>query len=82
MPSPSIVPRGTAPAPADWERWAKSWLMLFPKIREGAGRVPRSFCMTCHRTLAGYGLITSHKMLGHDVDVPAAKQSTKEGVTR
>ncbi len=70
----------------DWERWARSWALLMPKLREGraraSGRVPRSFCMTCHRTLAGFGLIQAHKVLGHDVDVPQARQSTIEGATK
>lgn len=34
--------------------------------------------MTCHRTIKGYGAITSHKVIGHDIDVIAAKESTKE----
>ncbi len=80
MLSPGSVPHGT-PAPLnDWEKWAESWALLAPKIRQGAGRVPRSFCMTCHRTVKGYGAMTSHKVLGHDIDVQA-RQSTKEGAT-
>ncbi len=74
--SPVGVPRGTEGL-TDWEKWARAWALLRPKLRAGAGRVPRSFCMTCHRTVKGYGPMASHKVLGHDIDVQA-RQSTKE----
>lgn len=62
------------------DAWESSWALLIPKLREARARAgaPRSFCMTCHRTITGYGAMTSHKVLGHDIDVDQARQSTKE----
>lgn len=31
----------------------------------------REWCMTCHKTIHGIGAIHTHRMLGHDVDVPS-----------
>lgn len=71
MTSPRFhVEQAPDPTVTDWERWERSWSLLIPKLRQAQGKAPRSFCMTCHRTVKGYGAMASHKVLGHDVDVP------------
>ena len=57
----------SAPSYDDWER---SWLLLLPKLRAARGGAPRAYCMDCRRTVVGLGGIQSHKVIGHDIDMP------------
>lgn len=74
-------PKDAQGAPS-WESWEASWRLLLPKLREArrealGAPAMRSWCVSCHKTLTGYGHITNHKMLGHDVDVPAGPARPK-----
>ena len=65
-----------------WDDWERAWRLLLPKIRGARGGAPRAYCMQCRRTVVGMGSIQSHKVVGHDIDVPGQARpiNKREGV--
>ncbi len=55
-----------------WEDYERAWRVLLPKLRAARGKAPRAYCMDCRRTVLGMGSIQSHKVIGHDIDVPGS----------